>query len=437
VQIALTTEDRAILALEDARLVGHTATVVHLPGGAPDLQQLRDAVARRLRDAPRLTWRLSGTSDEPVWRSDEVDVAAHVRAVDADGPLDESGLRIELIRLFGERLDRSRPLWRMDLVGPVTGGGAVLVWRVHHALADGGTVMRLAEDVLWDPAPAAGAPGGHGSGSAGPRTPGGDLRRSSRAVVLTGELLPGLRRSPFDAQVGREREVALAVTPMSALHEAARTVAGATVNDAVLASVAGALRRWLEHRHGSIHGLRVKVPVTLHHDGDQAGNRDSWFRVDLPVDEPDPVARLAAVRRETAQRKARHDAQQLDELTDRMARFSPGLATWSRRLERSGRSFALNGSNVRGPDRAVTVLGAPVGAVHPLVEVAQHHALRVAVLSVADRLGFGLVADPSVVGDLDLLAEAVEREAAELVRAVTGTVVDVPGRPTVDTGPGH
>jgi uncharacterized protein DUF1298 len=101
----------------------------------------------------------------------------------------------------------------------------------------------------------------------------------------------------------------------------------------------------------------------MHHDGDQAGNRDSWFRVDLPVDEPDPVARLAAVRWETAQRKDRHDAQELDELADRMARFSPRLATWSQRLQRSGRSFALNVSNVRGPDRAVTVLGAPVGAV--------------------------------------------------------------------------
>jgi hypothetical protein len=79
---------------------------------------------------------------------------------------------------------------------------------------------------------------------------------------------------------------------------------------------------------------------------------------------------------------------------------------------------------VRGPDRAVSVLGAPVGAVHPLVEVAQHHALRVAVLSVADRLGFGLV------------AEVAEREASELMPAA-GTVVDVPDRPTVDTGPGR
>ena len=416
-QVPLTAEDRAVLALEGPLLVGHTATVVHLPEGAPDLRDLRDAVTRRLPDAPRLTWRLSGTPDEPVWRSGEVDVAAHVRAVDAVGALDGPALRTELVRLFGERLDRSRPLWRMDVIGQGAGQGAFLVWRVHHALADGGTVMRLAEDVLWDPAPAGGVSAGGGSGGGTAGTSAADPGRGSLAGVLTGELLPGLRRSPFDAEVGREREVALAVTPTSALREAARGLAGATLNDAVLAVVAGALRRWLEHRHGPIHGLRVKVPVTMHHDGDQAGNRDSYFRVDLPVDEPDPVARLVAVRQETAQRKRRHDAQQLDELMDRMARFSPRLASWSQRLQRSGRSFALNVSNVRGPDRAVTVLGAPVGAVQPLVEVAQHHALRVAVLSVTDRLGFGLVADPTVVGDLDVLAAAVEQAAAELLYA--------------------
>ncbi|MFW3171120.1 wax ester/triacylglycerol synthase domain-containing protein [Geodermatophilus sp. CPCC 206100] len=414
-QVPLTAEDRAILALEGPRLVGHTATVVHLPGGAPDLRLLREAVARRLPEAPRLTWRLGGTSEEPVWRADEVDVAAHVRAVDGAGPLDEVGVRAELARLFGEHLDRGRPLWRMDVLGSLAGGGALLVWRVHHALADGGTVMRLAEDVLWDPAPAAAASGEHRSGTADPRTSGVGQGRSSLSGVLTGELLPGLRRSPFDQQVGREREVALAVVPVAALREAARRLAGATLNDAVLAVVAGALRRWLEDRHGPIHGLTVKVPVTMHHDGDEVGNRDSYFRVDLPVDEADPVARLLAVRRETAERKAHHDAEHLDELMDRLARRSPRLAGWSQRLQRSGRSFALNVSNVRGPDRAVTVLGAPVGAVQPLVEVAQHHALRVAVLSVADRLGFGLVADPSVVGDLDVLAAAAEQAAAELL----------------------
>ncbi len=63
------------------------------------------------------------------------------------------------------------------------------------------------------------------------------------------------------------------------------------------------------------------------------------------------------------------------------------------------------------------MLGTPVGAVTPLVEVAQHHALRVAVLSAADLLGFGLVADPSVVEGLDVLAAALEHAAAELVSA--------------------
>jgi diacylglycerol O-acyltransferase / wax synthase len=416
VQVPLTAEDRAILALEGPALVGHTCKVVHLPAGAPSLGELREAVTRRLPDAPRLTWRLAGTADAPAWCPDEaIDVAAHVRAVVAAVPLDPGGLRREVAGLFVQHLDRGRPLWRMDLVGPLEGGGAALVWRVHHALADGATVMRLAHDVLWDPTPAA----EHPSVAVPAGLPSGASGRSRLAAVLTGELLPGVRRSPFDARVGRDREVAFAVTSLPALRDAARRLAGATVNDAVLAVVAGALRRWLEHRHGPVHGLRVKVPVTLHSDGDSAGNRDSYFRVGLPVDEPDLLARLTAVRAETALRKSHHDAQELDELMDRVARVSPRLASWSQRLQRSGRAFALNVSNVRGPESEVTVLGARVDTVHSLVEVAQHHALRVAVVSVADRLCFGLVADPAVVDDLDVLAGAVEREAAELVRAGT------------------
>jgi diacylglycerol O-acyltransferase / wax synthase len=220
------------------------------------------------------------------------------------------------------------------------------------------------------------------------------------------------------------RQAASVQVPLTAEDRAILALEG-KVNDAVLAVVAEALRRWLEHRHGPVHGLRVKVPVTLHSGGDPAGNRDSYFRVGLPVDEPDLVTRLTAVRAETALRKAHHDAQDLDELMDRVGRVSPRMASWSQRLQRSGRAFALNVSNVRGPESEVTVLGARVDTVHSLVEVAQHHALRVAVVSVADRLCFGLVAVPAVVDDLDVLAGAVEREAAELVRA--GTPAPGPG----------
>jgi hypothetical protein len=170
----------------------------------------------------------------------------------------------------------------------------------------------------------------------------------------------------------------------------------------------------------------VKVPVSLHQAGDGLGNHDSFFRIGLPLAEVDPVVRLRRICQETARRKLSHDAQDLAELQDRLGRVSPELARWSGRLQRSGRVFALNVSNVHGPDREVTVLGAPVIAMHPLVEVAQHHALRVAVTSLADRLCFGFVADSAVVRDLDVLARGVEAAANELVTAASADAPRVP-----------
>jgi diacylglycerol O-acyltransferase / wax synthase len=178
VRVPLTAEDRAILALEGAQLVGHTCKVIRFPRGAPDVPDLRDAVARRLPEAPRLTWRLAGSADEPVWCPDEaMDVAAHVGAV-ATGCLDPAGLRREVARLFVQRLDRRRPLWRMDVVRPMEGGGAALVWRVHHALADDTMLMRLAHDVLWDPEP---EPEPHRHGSVA--VPGGRRARTPRVIT--------------------------------------------------------------------------------------------------------------------------------------------------------------------------------------------------------------------------------------------------------------
>jgi diacylglycerol O-acyltransferase len=100
-----------------------------------------------------------------------------------------------------------------------------------------------------------------------------------------------------------------------------------------------------------------------------------------------------------------------------LAGASPQLEHFCRRLEASPRTFALNVSNVPGPPGAVTVLGTPVEAVYSLAEIGQRHALRIAVVSLAGRLHFGLCADPAIVGDVGLLAEGVEAEAAALVAA--------------------
>jgi diacylglycerol O-acyltransferase len=272
--------------------------------------------------------------------------------------------------------------------------------------------MRYARALLWDPAQETAAPARHAHAE---HAKDDQRRRGHLAGFLRREFARSQARSPFDASIGRRREVAFASVSLSELHDAAKSLGGATVNDAVLATVAGALRRWIEHHHGSLGDLRVQVPVSLHHEGDDAANRDSFFALALPLNEPDPVARLQAVREATAVRKADRDAEEMDTLLRELARVSPRMERFCGRLEQSPRRFALSVSNVPGPRNPVTVLGAPVSAVHALAEIGEHHALRIAVVSVADRLCYGFCADPAIVHDLREMPEGVEAEAATLI----------------------
>jgi diacylglycerol O-acyltransferase len=87
------------------------------------------------------------------------------------------------------------------------------------------------------------------------------------------------------------------------------------------------------------------------------------------------------------------------------------------RVEGSPRAFALAVSNVPGPRREVSVLGAPVHALHSLAEIGERHALRVTVVSLADTLHFGLCADPTIVGGVSGLADDLMAEAEVLTGA--------------------
>jgi hypothetical protein len=149
----------------------------------------------------------------------------------------------------------------------------------------------------------------------------------------------------------------------------------------------------------------VKVPVSLHTppltpgDADaQPGNRDSFFCLDLPLGSADPLDRLAAIRHATRVRKQGHDAQHLDSLMRGLA-HTPRLSRFADRVLAHPRSFALNVSNVPGPRRPIQVLGVPVRALYTL----------------AESLNFGLVADPTLLDDVDQLAADVHAEAASLI----------------------
>jgi hypothetical protein len=412
--IPLTAEDRAILALERGPVVGHTCKVV-VVDDAVAIEELRTAVGGRLDAAPELRRRLGGREDAPEWVPAEAfRIEDHVVATASEGVDPGEGLRAVVAGLFAERLDRDRPLWRLDLV-PLTDGTA-LVWRVHHALADGTTCVRLGRAILWDPEPQAPASHGHVAPSGAD-----DARRLGHlAGFMRREFAESHGRSPFDASIGTRRRVAFADAPLGALHDAAKGSAGATVNDAVLSVVAGGLRRWMEAEGVPVHDLRVKVPVSLHREGEDAGNHDSYFALELPLHEADPVERLRQVHAATAERKTDHDAETMDAFTEEVARVSPRLEHLVDRMSRNPRRFALNVSNVPGPRSPVTVLGSPARRLHTLAEIGERHALRVSVVSYAGTLCFGFCADPEIVEGLDLLAAAVEAEAEALIERADG-----------------
>jgi diacylglycerol O-acyltransferase / wax synthase len=435
----LSREDLSILALESETVAGHTCKVIVLDGPL-DTGALRASVARRLDRAPQLSMRLGEIDGAPWWvPAPQVDVTAHV--VEAPtagaGAVDEAGFRVTVAGIFAQHLDRSRPLWRIDVIPRLADGGSALIWRIHHALADGMTAMRMAGAVLWDEEPAT-----------RPRTAGSRTRtRAPRAAQPAGHhrlatVLAAAReapqpwlRSPFDGHIDGRRTVAFTAARLDELHRVAAASGGATVNDAVLTVVAGGLRRWIEAHHGHLGAIRVKVPVSLHSlpppgppagaapasgspapgdAGAPPGNRDSFFCLDLPLGSADPLERLATIRRATLIRKQEHDAQHLDAIMKGLAR-TPRLSRFAEHVLAHPRSFALNVSNVPGPRRAVQVLGIPVRALYSLAEIGEHHALRVAVVSLAGTLNVGLVADPTLLADVDLLAADIQAEAAALI----------------------
>jgi diacylglycerol O-acyltransferase / wax synthase len=351
----LSADDTRILRLESDVIAGHTlkmALVDPPEDGKPlTLDLVRRRVESRLAGHRRARERLAPTPlnlATPAWIDDtSFDIRHHVRL--ASEPVED---RADLIAYAGkamaERLDHVRPLWCMDFAGPLDDGRTALVIRIHHCMADGVTALRMLSQLLWDDGsgsepgevtpwtavsePAASRLLAAGIGSRA-RDLGGALSTGARAAVsprrwretgrdlmalpstLRRELWPLGADTAFDQRIGGDRELAFTSCDLADLkrieHAAGEHV---TVNDVVLAIVAGAIRRWLSTHDEPTEAMRVQIPVSMHHrdeDGDALGNRDSFLFCDLPISESDPRARLEAINAETSARKAHHDPDEL------------------------------------------------------------------------------------------------------------------------------
>jgi WS/DGAT/MGAT family acyltransferase len=451
--------DRAFLACEDRCKPMHLGGIaifelgpLATAAGGVDIDRLRRHVASRLHLVPRYRQRLAWIpfQSHPAWVDDEdFNIAYHVRHVALPRSGDERELKHLCGQIMSQHLDRAKPLWEIWVVEGLDGGRFAMLIKTHHCLADGiaafdvfaallspvrdGTV---AEPAPWIPRPAPGGlallrddlvrrttlPVALAEGVRAALAEPGGLRARLREILvaLRETIVGGLRvppETPLNRPVGPHRRFDWWALDLAAA-KAVKNRLGGTVNDVMLATVAGAVRRFLVRRGTDPHGVefRIVVPVNVR-TPDESGlvtNRVSGWLLALPVGEADAALRLAAVRAETA--RLRSLRQELGPVVlGQAAEWAPHVFFAAAvRLASRLSPYNLIVTNVAGPQVPLYMVGARLLGGYPQVPLFENQALGIGVFSYLGRLGWGFTADWDALPDLHAFVEDVEASFREL-----------------------
>src|SRR6516164_6316793 len=423
--------------LDGASLLDH--------GGRVRIDAVREQLEPRLNLVPRfrqLLYRPRIGLGWPLWvDAPTLDLADHIRVRSVAAPGGQAQLLAACQDLAARRLDSARPPWELWLLPGLPNQRVGAYLRLHHAVADGaaalavfGALLDLTADATapaappWAPAPIPAA--GElladnlrrrwaelGRGWSGLAHPGRTNRRARRALPAWREVLTE-RPAPHTSlnhPVGTGRRLAIIRSRLGVTKQIAHAH-GATVNDVVLAAVAGGLRLLLASRGEDLHGLVQRAMVTIsRHEGQSGhayGNKPGWMMVPLPLGEPDPVRRLELIAHETATRK--HQAR--PEAGSGIFRFTAGQRAWYRHFPRQ-RSVNLVVTNVAGPPMPKYLAGARLLELFPMMPVMGNLTLVVAVLSYAGQLNFTATADRDACPDIEVFAVGVRSALGDLTRS--------------------
>ncbi len=419
------------------------------PGETPlDHDRLVEVISERLDIVPRyrqIPRRVPGALSTPIWVDDEdFDISRHVRRSALPRPGTREALHELVGRLVARRLDLDRPLWELYLIEGLEGGRVALLFKAHQALVDGSETIDLAQVLLEETDRVRDIP--HEEWAPRPPVRGLDLvragiernvRHPGEAVQITEHNLGRFaRRLPLvgagdpprgvlTTELSRHRRFTTLDTDLEA-YRRIRGEHGGTVNDVILAVIAGGIRGWMLTRAEPVTAktsFRAMVPMSVvSEDGlpTSLGSKVRGHLLSLPVGESNPVVRLHQVsyalkdHRETGSAVA---ANQLASL--------PGFATSTFHAvgarvasSESGRGHHLVITNVPGPQDPVYMAGEQVGEVYPCLPLSHHRALSVGVTSYHGRVFYGMVADRDAVPDLDVLAQCIEESLDELAETV-------------------
>jgi WS/DGAT/MGAT family acyltransferase len=457
----LSSIDAGFLAQERSNTHMHIGGVVLVDGPPPDIKDFLAHVGSRLHLVPRYRQKVAPAPLEsglPLWIDDPTfNLPYHVRHTALPGGGDQGALLRLAARIFSQRLDRAKPLWELWLVEGLADGGFALISKTHHALVDGvsgadlATVLfDLSEDgnanlpaaEPWEPRPeptraqlvaqsvqgAAQRVAGMAATAAQDADPRELLDRVREVAGGVGEVARAALNppspTPFNVKPGPHRRYEV-VRAQLAEFKQVKNALGGTVNDVVLAVVAGGLAHFLHERGLQTDGmaLRACVPVSVRSDRTKAslGNEITIMLAPLPVDVADPVQRLAAVRAVMDDLKESKQALGAQAIANVQNFAPPTILAQASRLQFSSRMYNLLVTNVPGPQFPVYVLGRRMRAIFPVPFLAGDRALAVAIMSYDGGMDFGLLGDYDALPDLDVVAEGIEASLAQLVALAEAT----------------
>ncbi len=405
-------------------------------GGPVDLNTLEATIAERFLMVPRLKQRVENRSGEYWWAEDpHFEDSRHIKRVRLPGKADQIELQRFVAELASEHLDKARPLWQMHIVEDYEGGAAVIT-RIHHAIGDGAALIGMMLSLtdggdrrVWmahakeEPPAWVSLPGirtlqkGIGTLGKGIGVTAG-LLKEARALAahpaktakigagVAGELawlllMPEDSWTRFKGKPSGNKRVAwTAPIPLDEVKVAGKAL-GCTVNDVLLASVAGALREYLKEKGDPTKGVEIRalVPVDLrkYYEAGQLGNKFGIVGVELPVGIENPLKRVFEVhRRMQALKQSLEPPVTLGMFA--ILGYAPQMLQ-DRLFDMLIHRATAVMTNVPGPKTPLYLGGAEIKQIMFWVPQSGDIGMGVSILTYNGMVQFGLVTDAAMVPD--------------------------------------
>ncbi len=421
--------------------------------GGVDIDRYRAQAESRLHWIPRYRQKLEWTPVErwPVWVDDRnFDIAHHIRHIALPRPGTQEQLKEIAARINSRRLDRRHALWEVWVIEGVEGGEQFAILnKIHHCMIDGAAGADLSQ-VLMSPSPkvedgpaipymprpaptrselfgdavsetvrrplslardwiaqATSSPAQRAATDLGGPSASDRLRAFAE---MANHATTAASPTPINGELGPHRRLDWLTMPLDDVKELRREL-GCTINDVVLATVTGALRRYLFRRRMDLKTLdfRISAPVSMRrpeHERIQGNHVSTWV-VPLPLAIEDPIEQIEAIQQTTEELKASNAALAVDTIME-LAEWIPGPIL-ERALPAIGNSGPVNMivTNVPGPQFPLYLAGSRLLAMYPVVPLIPGGGLGVALFSYEGKLCWGFNGDFELVPDLASLVDDI------------------------------